>query len=399
MMEIVIIGQPDDPERMKKLCPFGAIEVQDGAVLINSACRFCRVCVKKEPAVFALKEDEPAVKTSTLAEFSGVAVYLEQVEGAIHPVSLELVGKGRYLADTAGQKLYGILIGNIERHKAEELLHYPIDELHLYCHPSLSRYTAEPYAALFEDFITLVKPSVVLVGGTVIGRSLAPRVAAHFKTGLTADCTMLDISRDGQLDQIRPAFGGDIMAFIHTANSRPQFATVRYKVFDPPARSAEKLGRVVCHAVGEGSLKSGIRVIESKPKPAVSGIEDAPVIVAIGRGVKKKSDLDLIERLASVLKAQIAGTRPMIESGILDPRRQIGLSGRTVKPKLIITLGVSGSVQFVAGMQSSERIIAVNTDRNAPIFNVAHIGIVGDLYEVVPMLLHLIETRETADVL
>lgn len=399
MMEIVIVGQPDDPERMKKLCPFGAIEVQDGTVLINSACRFCRVCVKKEPAVFALREDEPAVKTSVLTEFSGVAVYLEQVEGAIHPVSLELVGKGRYLADRAGQKLYGILIGNIESRNAEELLHYPIDELHLYCHPLLSRYTAEPYAALFEDFITLVKPSAVLVGGTVIGRSLAPRVAAHFKTGLTADCTMLDISPEGQLDQIRPAFGGDIMAFIHTANSRPQFATVRYKVFDPPARSAEKRGRVVCHEVAEGSFTSGIRVIESKPKPAVSGIEDASVIVAIGKGVKKKSDLDLIEGLASVLKAQIAGTRPMIESGILDPRRQIGLSGRTVKPKLIITLGVSGSVQFVAGMKSSERIIAVNTDRNAPIFNVAHIGIVGDLYEVIPRLLHLIETRETVDAL
>jgi electron transfer flavoprotein alpha subunit len=281
--------------------------------------------------------------------------------------------------------------------KAEEILHYPVDELYHYRHPSLCSFSAEPYAALFEDFINEVKPSVVIVGGTVVGRSLAPRVAARFRTGLTADCTMLDISAAGGLEQIRPAFGGNIMAHIRTPDFRPQFATVRYKIFDAPRRSETRGGRLIVREVPNERLRSGYRVIESRKKPEVFGIEDAQVIIAVGRGLKKKSDLELVEDLASALKAQIAGTRPMIESGLLDPRRQIGLSGRTVKPALILTLGVSGSVQFVAGMKSSDRIIAVNTDRSAPIFNVAHIGIVGDLYEIVPTLLTLVKERGKQD--
>ena len=219
----------------------------------------------------------------------------------------------------------------------------------------------------------------MLFGGTTIGRSLAPRLAARFKTGLTADCTILDVGENTDLDQIRPAFGGNIMAHINTPNHRPQFATVRYKIFNAPEKVENPSGKVTICDIEKDKLKSNINVIETKVKNKVVGIEEAEVVVVVSRAFKKAEDIKMAEKLAELIGGQVAGTRPTIEAGWIDPRKQIGLSGRTVKPKLIITCGVSGAVQFVAGMKSSDYIIAINQDENASIFDVAHLSLIGEI--------------------
>jgi electron transfer flavoprotein alpha subunit len=225
------------------------------------------------------------------------------------------------------------------------------------------------------------------VGATSVGRSLAPRVAARFRTGLTADCTQLEMKPETDLVQIRPAFGGNIMARILTTHTRPQFATVRYKVMEPAACVDCPAGEVIRGEIGPGRLESRIKVVEVVAKEKRENISDAEVLVVAGRGVKKAADLTLLEELAGLLGGEIACTRPLVEAGWFSYTRQIGLSGRTVKPKLIITCGVSGAVQFTACMNGSERIFAINQDRTASIFKVAHYGIVGDLYQILPRLI------------
>ncbi len=374
-----------------KLCPFGAIDYKSGKFEANAACKMCRICVKKGPAgAVEYVEDEIEPKKD-LSEWQGICVYAEQTRGGVHPVTLELIGKARELASVVGQKVYCILIGYKLDAAAHELLHYGVDEVHLYDCTRVEHFIIEPYTAIFEDFIKRIKPNAILVGATPVGRQLAPRVAARFRTGLTADCTVLEMDKDGALAQIRPAFGGNIMAHIHTPNNRPQMATVRYKVMDAPERNEKESGRIVMHTTDQLDLSSGIEVLSVEDKPVVKSIETAEVLVVAGRGVKKKEDLELLRTLAEKLGGELACTRPLVECGWCDAKQQIGLSGRTVRPKLIMTFGVSGAVQFTAGMNNSDVIFAVNTDETAPIFKVAHYGAVADLYQVVAGLLEKIE--------
>jgi len=349
----------------------------------------CRLCIKNGPAgVFEYVEDvRPSVDKSL---WHGIAVFADQTGGQIHPVTWELLGKAAELAAKVNQPVYCLLAGHNVTTAAPGILEYGPDEVYVYDMPELEHYRIEPYSAVFEDFINKVKPSVVLVGGTSVGRSLAPRVAARFRTGLTADCTMLDIRPNTDLDQIRPAYGGNIMAHINTPNHRPQFATVRYKIFSAPEKIAHPKGRIIKCEIAPAKLVSAIKVLEVKPKRREVGIEDAEVIVVAGRGLKKQEDMAMIQKLATVLDGRVASTRSLIEAGWTDPKQQIGLSGRTVKPKLIITCGVSGAIQFVAGMNNSELIVAINEDEKASIFKIAHIGIVGDMYQIVPALINKI---------
>ncbi|MDD2414358.1 MAG: electron transfer flavoprotein subunit alpha/FixB family protein, partial [Eubacteriaceae bacterium] len=236
------------------------------------------------------------------------------------------------------------------------------------------------------------KPSSILVGATNAGRSLAPRVAARFHTGLTADCTVLNMKENTDLVQIRPAFGGNIMAQIVTQNNRPQFCTVRYKIFSAPERAEKATGEVVSMKMDDDKkYNSLIQIKEIIKKEKGIDISEADVIVAVGRGLKSENDLPMVQEFADAIGAEMACTRPNVENGWFDPRRQIGLSGRTVKPKIIITFGVSGSVQFAAGMRNSDYIVSVNNDPEASIFNIAHCGIVGDLYEIIPELMEMIK--------
>jgi electron transfer flavoprotein alpha subunit len=367
-------------------CPFGALTIESGRVLANAGCRLCKVCIKQCPEGAITLEQSAAPEVDKSA-WRGIMVYVEHLDGVVHPVTLELIGKAQELAAEIGCPVYALWMGDGIRKQADELLRYGVAKILVYDDPALRYFRADTYTNIFEDCINTVKPSIVLVGATSVGRSLAPRVAARFRTGLTADCTKLEIKNNTDLVQIRPAFGGNIMAQIVTTRTRPQFATVRYQVMERAARIDQPHGAVIQMKVHPEQLQSGLKVIEVTPKEKQINICDAAVLVVAGRGVKNAGDLVLLEELAGLLGGQLACTRPLVEAGWLPYTRQIGLSGRTVKPKLMIACGISGAVQFTACMNGSELIFAINTDRTAPIFKVAHYGIIGDLYQILPQLI------------
>lgn len=391
MAEIKILKTDiENPEEIISVCPFDAIEYQ-GRLSINSGCKMCRICTKKYPEIFEFIKDQVIEIDKSL--WKGIAVYVDHNKGDIHPVTYELIGKAKEMGAKISHPVYAVFAGFNIKDKADHLLKYGVDEVFVYDDPELEYFRIEPYTAALDDFIEKRKPSVFLVGGSTTGRSLAPRIAARRRTGLTADCTVLDIQENSDLDQIRPAFGGNIMAHIQTPNHRPQFATVRYKIFDKPEPVEYPTGKISLAVLEEEKLASKIKILSSRPKERAKGIEEAETIVVAGRGVKNESDMSLIYKLAEILNAEIAVTRPLIEAGWADPNTQIGLSGRTVKPKLIITCGVSGAVQFVAGMKNSTTIVAIDEDENAPILTAAHYGIVGDLYEIIPRLCDMIAQK------
>lgn len=380
-----------------EVCPFQAIEHINGKLEINAGCKVCKICTQKDfKEVFELVEvKKPEIDKSL---WKGIAVFIDTTEGYLHPVSLELIGKAKELAQKINHPIYALCIGHNLSEVSSELLHYGVNNIYVYDHEKLSQFLIEPYTNAFEDFIVNIKPSSILVGATTVGRSLAPRVAARMRTGLTADCTKLDMKENTDLVQIRPAFGGNIMAQINTPNHRPQIATVRYKIFNAPEKSSETNGKIIHCSIPEEKLKSRIKSISITKKQLKPSISEADIIVTVGRGIKSQKDLDMAYELAEAINGQLAITRPLSEAGWVDPNRQIGLSGRTVKPKLIFTLGISGSVQFRAGMENSEVIISINTDENAAIFNASHYAVVGDIYEVVPKLVSKIQERVMAHV-
>ena len=374
-------------EAVIAVCPFNALENKDGKLDINAGCKLCKLCVKKGPAgVMEFVEDEvkPSVNKD---DWKGIAVYVEHEEGVIHPVTFELIGKAKELAAKINHPVYAVFIGSDIKGRVDELRHYGVDKVFCCDNPELKYFKIETYTSAFEAFINKVKPTAILVGATSVGRQLAPRIAARFKTGLTADCTILDMKENTDLVQIRPAFGGNIMAEIHTPRTRPQMATVRYKIMEAPKRQAEATGEIEKLEVKPEDLKTNIEVLSVTAKPKETSIENADVLIVAGRGVKKKEDLAQLKELADLLGGEVACTRPLVEAGWMDAKHQIGLSGRTVRPKLIITCGVSGAIQFVAGMDHSDLIFAINSDPKASIFKVANYAVIGDLYEIVPALI------------
>lgn len=385
-----------DNQELVKICPFGAMEEKDGKLTINAACKMCRLCVKKGPKGAVEYVDDTVKPSVNKEEWKGIAVYVDHVDGKIHPVTFELLGKAKELAAITGHPVYALFMGNHITEQSRELLHYGADKVFVYEEEELARFKIEPYTAVFEDFIGKIKPSSILVGATTVGRQLAPRVAARMKTGLTADCTILEMNEDTDLSQIRPAFGGNIMAHIKTPNHRPQMATVRYKIMNAPKRQEEAEGEIVSCAIAKEKLGSHVEVLDIVMKEKEQFIENADVLVVAGRGVKKPEDLANLQKLADLLGGQLACTRPVAEAGWLPAKCQIGLSGRTVRPKLIITCGVSGAVQFTAGMNHAENIFAINSDPKAPIFKIAHYCLVGDLYEILPQLIQKIEAKKGA---
>lgn len=372
-----------------KICPFSAISYTEGKLDISSACKMCKMCVRKGGGLIEYEEEVQA--TIDKSQWQGICVYADHCEGKIHRVTYELCGKAKELAKVTGQAVYALVIGSGLSEGVKRLLHYGVDKVFVYDNPAFADFKIEPYTAAFCDFIEKEKPSSILIGATNLGRQLAPRVAARCRAGLTADCTVLEMKENTDLVQIRPAFGGNIMAQIVSPNTRPQFCTVRYKVFSEPKPTDEPYGEIVNMDISPEKLISDIRVISSVNKPKDIDISEADVIVAIGRGAMSEGMRAAAKELADLLGGVLACTRPLVEGNIFDAKHQIGLSGRTVKPKFIICLGISGAVQFAAGMKSSDCIVAVNTDKNAPIFDVAHYGIVGDVNEIVPSLISKIK--------
>lgn len=387
----------NDINELISICPFGAMEENNGKLNITAGCRLCRLCrlcVRKGPkgaVEYVEDEKKPLIDKSI---WNGIAVYVEHVGENIHPVTYELIGKARELADKINQPVYAVFVGNNLSNIAEKLLHYNVDKVFVYDDEELAYFNIEKYTNVFEDFIKNNKPTSILVGATPVGRQLAPKVAARFKTGLTADCTILDMKSTTDLVQIRPAFGGNIMAEILTPNNRPQMATVRYKVMETPAYSEDINGEIVNCKTNNIDFESNIKILDVIKKPKEENIESADILIVAGRGIKKKEDLSMLEDLADLLNGQLAVTRPLVENGWAEAKRQIGLSGKTVRPKLIMTCGVSGAIQFVAGMNNAETIFAINNDEKAPIFKYANYAIVGDIYEVIPKLIEKIKVGE-----
>lgn len=369
-------------------CPFGAIDMTEQGPELNAACKVCGICVKSCPQKAIVRLETKSVSVDK-SDWNDILVFAEFSGNRLHPVSLELIGKARTLARAVpGFKVRAVLVGNGVSACAQELRHYGVAEIAVYDDPALGYFRADAYAACVEDYIRSCRPSVVLVGATALGRSLAPRIATRFHTGLTADCTKLELRENTDLVQIRPAFGGNIMAQIVTPNTRPQFATVRYKVMDAPIREAAAAGNVLARRLPAGVKASRANLVSAFPVPPRKTISDAEILVVGGRGLRKESDLSLVQELAELLGGDWAVTRPLVEKGWAGNDRQIGLSGRTVRPRLIITCGVSGAIQFTACMNASEHIVAINTDRTAPIFETAHVAIVGDLYDTIPVLIN-----------
>lgn len=380
-------------EAVIKVCPFGGLEYTNQRLNFTAGCKNCGLCAKKGPSGVVTEE---IVQDSTpridKSKWVGVSVFVEVDVDGIHPVSFELIGKAKELAAVCQHPVYAILIGSKEKNDAyaEEILAYGVDKVYIYEDDAYSTFNMERYARCVEDFVSKVQPSVLLYGGTSLGRSFAPRVAAHFRTGLTADCTILGMKENSDLIQVRPAFGGNVMAQIVCPNHRPQMSTVRYKIFKMPEK-VTPFGEKVYMDTSSLDKSSAIETLEIKEKEKVTDISEADVIVACGRAFKSKEDLAMAEELANLLGGVVAVTRPLIEAGFKDAKFQVGLSGRTVAPKLIINLGISGAVQYTAGMTGSQLIVSVNQDSSASIFDVSHYGIVGDVYQVVPQLIENIK--------
>lgn len=382
----------ENAEELIKICPFGAISYEDGKLDISSACKMCKMCVRKGNGVIEYVEEVKASVDKSL--WNGICVYVDHYGDKIHRVTYELCGKAKELAKVTGHPVYALVIGNGLGEGINKLLHYGIDKVFVYDNEAFKDFRIEPYTAAFCDFIDKIKPSSVLIGATNLGRQLAPRVAARCRAGLTADCTVLEMKENTDLVQIRPAFGGNIMAQIISPDTRPQFCTARYKVFAEPKPSETPSGEIIKMDIAPEKLVSNIAILASKDKPKDIDISESDVIVAVGRGAMSEGIRKTAQELADLLGGVVACTRPLVEGNIFDAKRQIGLSGRTVNAKFIICLGISGAVQFAAGMKSSECIVAINTDKNAPIFDVAHYAVVGDVNEILPKLIDKIKEAE-----
>ena len=379
-------------KELEKVCPFNAFEYDGNELTINASCRSCKQCVKRGPTGVITYVEEKEVITIDKNDWVGLTVFVELEFGKIHPVVYELLGKAKELAEKINHPLYAVFIGSKQQvdNNAEKLLYYGVDKVFVYQDELYENFNIDRAFECVKNFIETIKPSVILYGGTTLGRSFAPKVAAYFKTGLTADCTSLGIKDNTDLVQVRPAFGGNIMAQIICTKTRPQMATVRYKIFKKPEKETPH-GEIVYVDTKDINKDSNVKLIEQIKKELNIDISEADVIVACGRAFKNEKDLSIAQELAQLLGGVVACSRPLCEVGLMNIRYQIGLSGKTVSPKLIFVLGISGAIQFTSGMENSDLIIAINSDPNAQIFETAHYGIVGDVFKIVPELINEIK--------
>ena len=372
-----------------KACPFAAIIVEDRMARIDLAkCTLCGACV--EPCKFDAIEIRESARAAAadLGDYRDVWVFAEQDRGDIQSVTYELLGEGRKLADALGMNLCAVLFGSGVRAKAQDLVFRGADKVYVADEPELAYFRDEPYAAVLTDLVRKHKPNIMLSGATTIGRSLVARVAVAVGAGLTADCTGLAIDPETKnLLQTRPAFGGNIMATIISAGTRPQMATVRHKVMKEAVVDAGRKGEVVVQEVVAGLLKSRAQRVKFVAETGkTANLAEADIIVSGGHGLQKPENFGLLEELAQVLGGAVGASRAAVDDNWIPYPHQVGQTGKTVCPKLYIACGISGQIQHLAGMSSSEVIVAINKDPEAPIFKVATFGLVGDLFKIVPML-------------
>ena len=382
-------------------CPYGAIEVKADVAEVKESCTLCGICARSCPVEAIILEGavsgsasagDAAVRgsdgPSSSGTPSGVWIFAEQRNGRLAGVALELLGKGKSLAEARGQRLAAVVLGQDVKGCARELFAHGADTVYVAEDESLRHFREEAYASVLESMVREYCPEIVLFGATSMGRSLAPRLAGKLRTGLTADCTGLEIDPEtGLLLQTRPAFGGNIMATILCRTARPQMATVRPRVMKKLEPDYSRTGRVVEFKVRAESLKIRTRVLEFVEEfTETVKLEDADVIVSGGRGLGEAKNFAIVEELAKALGGAVGASRAAVDAGWIPYSHQVGQTGKTVCPKVYVAVGISGAIQHLAGMQGSEKIVAVNKDPDAPIFKIADLGIVGDLFEVVPAL-------------
>ena len=374
-------------------CAFGAISVVGACAVVNESCTLCGACVENCP-VGALRIETAAKQVQAdLADYRGILVFAEYRHGTIASVAYELLGIGRKLADQRGVELAAVVLGGAVSECANDLIAAGADRVLVAEHPELEQFREDIYAGILEKVIREQKPEVVLAGATAIGRSVIPSVATAINAGLTADCTRLEIREsDGMLLQTRPAFGGNIMATIECPQTRPQMATVRPKVMAPAVPDSSRQGQVLVVELPEALLQSRLQVLETviNTEDQVN-IQEVEALVAGGRGLDSAKGFALLRELAEELGGAVAASRAAVDAGWIPYAHQVGQTGKTVSPKLYIACGISGAVQHAVGMQSAEVVVAINRDKDAPIFDIATYGVVGDLFEVVPRLIQRLQ--------
>ncbi|MEE9152248.1 MAG: FAD-binding protein [Thermoplasmata archaeon] len=371
-------------------CPIEAIEMVDEKARIKDNCNSCNACIESCPAE-AILEIEKVVKAEAMdfSQYQDVLVFAEQRGGELKRVAYQLLGGGRALADELNQELAAMLLGHDVKELAQELIAHGADKVYIADDPKLKNYQTDAYSSVIASMISEHKPNIVIYGATHIGRDLAPRIAQRLDLGLTADCTELTIDPEEKiLLQTRPAFGGNIMATIITPRTRPQMATVRPGIMKELDKNESRKGEVIEFPVKvrDEEIKTKILEIVKEAKKRVN-LEEAKIIVSGGRGVGGKEGFKIIRNLAEVLGGEVGGSRVAVEKGWIEQDHQVGQTGKSVRPMLYIACGISGSIQHRAGMQNSDIIVAINKDPDAMIFKIAHYGIVGNLHEVVPLLI------------
>jgi electron transfer flavoprotein alpha subunit len=372
-----------------RACALGAITIADKKAVIDTAkCNMCGVCVeacKKYGAITITKDSSAKIDVN---DYKGVAVFVEQHEGKVAGVSFEMLGEGRKLANQLGEKLIAVLLGSGMEAAANDLVKFGADKVVYFDSPELARFRDDTYAALMCEFVDGDKPAILLAGASAIGRSFIPKVAARVWGGLTADCTKLDIDTEKRLLLgTRPAFGGNLMATIIAPHHRPQIATVRHKVMKAAVRDDSHAGEVVVKKVDASKIIERTKILDFvKEVESTVNITEADIIVSGGRGMGKAENFSLIRDLAGAIGGAVGASRAAVDAGWIPYSHQVGQTGKTVCPKLYIACGISGSVQHMAGMQSSDFIIAVNKDPAADIFQIASLGLVGDALQVLPLL-------------
>jgi len=371
-----------------KVCPFGSITMSNKKAVIDlDTCTLCGACVDAcKFSAIEIKRDSG--KTPHIEEYKGVWVFGEQKKGKIQSVAYELLGKGQELAKKLDTELSCVVLGHNIKGVAEDLIHRGADNVYIVDAPQLENFLDEPYTKVLVNLIRKYRPEVFLCGATFLGRSLVSRVAVKLHTGLTADCTALDIDeKEKFLLQTRPAFGGNIMATILSKNHRPQMATVRHKVMKESAVDTKRKGNVIEEKVAGSLLTSRTKLLDIVEEVSSTvNLTEADIIVSGGRGLKGPENFSMIEELAQVLGGAVGASRAAVDSEWMPYSHQVGQTGKTVCPKVYIACGISGQIQHLVGMQSSDIIIAINQDPHAPIFTVANYGIVGDVFQVVPLL-------------
>ena len=368
------------------VCSYGALEMVDGIAVVNENCTACAACLDVCP-VGALSLPERRRRGVEVDDYRGVWVWVEQFNGRAHPISWEMMGQGRRLADALGTGLTACVLGEAMTAVAHEAIAYGADRVLVADDPALASYRTEPYAQVLVELVRRERPEIFLLGASSRGRDLAGSVATELYTGLTADCTGLEIDPDTRgLLQTRPAYGGNIMATIVTPDHRPQMATVRHRVFEVPPPDYERPGEIVSVPVNLEPATLVTQVLEFVQGDEQVNLADARIIVSGGAGLGGLDGFAPLRELAELLGGAVGASRAAVDAGWIPYAHQVGQTGRTVRPDLYIACGISGAIQHRAGMSTARVIVAINTDPHAPIFDIAHYGIVGDCLQVVPLL-------------